>query len=73
MVNAIVPKKYPEEFKYLRKSCRLNCDIDLNALLNLKFTVKALGVLNASMTVWIIYVLVFYKKMGIISILNKDA
>jgi hypothetical protein len=43
VVNAAVPEKYLEEFKYLRKSCGLNSDTDLSALLNPKFTNEALG------------------------------
>jgi hypothetical protein len=43
VVNAAVPEKYPKEFKYLRKSCGLNSDIDLSALPNPKFIVEDLG------------------------------
>jgi hypothetical protein len=43
MVNIVVPQKYPQEFKYLIGSNELNSDTNLNAILNPKFTVEALG------------------------------
>jgi hypothetical protein len=43
VVSVVVFEKYPEEFKYLRKSYGLNNDTDLSVLLNPKFTVEALG------------------------------
>jgi hypothetical protein len=43
VVNATVPEKYLEEFKYVTRSIELSCDTDLSAMLNPKFNVEALG------------------------------